>query len=193
MTRNRHNLYTGRPTYSLWPPFRPLVPCFGQCGCTKRPEEEPCRSGVHQIPEVMSHPVHGSTLNGTTKTVAWSKFSLSALEHPTLQAAPPPAKRRAATHIYFATTGMFPCAPIFPICQEESTGVCAAQAARPQTREEISDVQVQGRSSHGTCGATQQVNTRRLESTKAPCSFTVRWGRGPSFSPAPHLSGPPLP
>ena len=53
-----------------------------------------------------------------------------------------------------------------------------------------------------TCGATQQVITRRLGSTKVPCSFTVRQGRGPSATPlrfassltSPRtLSGPPLP
>ena len=61
----------------------------------------------------------------------------------TLQAFPPPAKRRAAAHIcpQPAFTGVLPEPPVFTIYQEEPTcqcGVYAAQAARPPALEERS-------------------------------------------------------
>ena len=75
-------------------------------------------------------------------------FTFRSLEHLTLQAFPPPAKRRAAAHIspQPAFTGVLPEPPVFTIYQEEPTcqcGVYAAQAARPPALEERSGLQTQ--------------------------------------------------
>ena len=73
-------------------------------------------------------------------------FTFRSPEHLTLQAFPPPAKRRAAAHIspQPAFTGVLPEPPVFTIYQEEPTcqcGVYAAQAARPPALEERSGLQ----------------------------------------------------
>ena len=64
-------------------------------------------------------------------------FNFHSLEHLTLQAAPPPAKRRAANHISPQPTlsQVLPQLPVFYVFQEEPTrqcGVYASQAARTQ-------------------------------------------------------------
>ena len=76
-------------------------------------------------------------------------FNFHSLEHLTLQAAPPPAKRRAANHIspQPAYSQVLPQPPVFCIFKEEPTqqcGVYASQAARPPAREERSRPHFQG-------------------------------------------------
>ena len=76
-------------------------------------------------------------------------FNFHSLEHLTLQAALPPAKRRAANHISPQPTFSqeLPQPPVFCIFQEEPTrqcGVYASQAARPQPGAERSRFQMQG-------------------------------------------------
>ena len=78
-------------------------------------------------------------------------FPFRSLAHPTLQAFPPPAKRRVAAHIspQPAFSHMLPEPPVFAMYQEEPTrlnGVYAAQAARPQAQEERRDQQEQAQS-----------------------------------------------
>ena len=75
-------------------------------------------------------------------------LNFHSLEHLTLQAAPPPAKRRAANHIspQPAFSQVQPQPPVFCIFQEEPTrqcGVHASQAAR-QVRDERNRSHTQG-------------------------------------------------
>ena len=90
-------------------------------------------------------------------------FAFRSLEHLTLQAVPPPAKRRAATHISPQPT----CSHALPEPQSSLSikknqprhcGVYAAQAARPQALEERSGLQAQ----------TQERVSRRLPFPSLP-------------------------
>ena len=83
-------------------------------------------------------------------------FPFRSLAHLTLQAFPPPAKRRVAAHIspQPAFSHMLPEPPVFAMYQEEPTrlnGVCAAQAARPQAQKERRDQQERAQNTVSHC------------------------------------------